>query len=85
MAKRLPLSTLRGIKLPQEKPGEPDHVTSLRMTLQFHAESRPGRVICVPDSIAAMVTTQGDQTDPPQQTDPSHQTDQTDPKPKGKK
>lgn len=55
MAKRLPLSTLRGIKLPPQKDGEPDHVTSLRMTLQFHAESRPGRVICVPDSIAAMV------------------------------
>lgn len=62
MAQRLPLSTLRGIKLPPEKQDEPDHVTSLRMTLKFHAESNPGRVICVPDSIAAMV--QADQPEP---------------------
>lgn len=79
MAQRLPLSTLRGIRLPPQKDGEPDHVTSLRMTLQFHSESKPSRVICVPDSIAAMVAQQ------PDPTDQSNQTGPTDLKPKSKK
>lgn len=79
MAQRLPLSTLRGIKLPPQKEGEPDYVTSLRMTLQFHAESRPGRVLCVPDEIAAMVS---EKTDPSDLADPPERIDS---KPKGKK
>lgn len=52
--KRIPLSQLRGIKLPAAKDDEEDRLVSLRRTLAFHQDSPDSLVLCVADSIAAL-------------------------------
>jgi hypothetical protein len=65
MAQRLRLETLRKIKLPAAVPDEPDHVTALRKTLEFHQDSSPSRIICVPDEIASMEAASATVSDEP--------------------
>lgn len=55
MAARVPLSKLRGIKLPPANPMEPDHITSIRRCLAFHQTSPETMVLAVTDEIAAML------------------------------
>lgn len=55
MAERVTLAKLRAIKLPAPKEKEEDHLTSLRKTLSFHADSPDTLVICVTDEIADLV------------------------------
>jgi len=58
MAARVPLSKLRGIKLPVAKDDEPDHITSIRKCLAFHETSPETMVLAVTDEIAALLPSQ---------------------------
>lgn len=68
MAVKVSLKQLRAIKLPPVKDKEPDHITALRNTLDFHSESPEGTKVYVPDLIADLIV---DEKDPDPKVNPN--------------
>lgn len=55
---RVRVGDLRRIVVPPAAKGEPDHITALRRTLEFHANSPAKTRVAVPQAIWSLIPTE---------------------------